>query len=76
MASVPAATSEEEAARVPKDQKITETLSKIHRSYFTIEATEGAAMEVDDEDATDRQQLQELTRKQSDANTKSLQQEL
>jgi hypothetical protein len=91
----------------PGDQKIIETLLKIHRSLelamiipwtmymytrarldiasslkklntenFRIEATEGAAMDVDDEDAANHHQLQELVRKQSEANTKSLQQEL
>jgi hypothetical protein len=30
---------------------------KLNTEYFTIEATEGAAMDVDDEDAADRQQL-------------------
>jgi archaellum component FlaC len=37
---------------------------------------EGATMDVDDEDADDLQKLQELIRKQSEVNTKSLQQEL
>jgi preprotein translocase subunit SecD len=58
--------------------EITSSLKKLNIEYFTIEATEGAAMDVDDKDAADRQQLQELVRKQSEANTNtnSMQQEL
>jgi hypothetical protein len=56
--------------------EIASSLKKLNTEYFTIEATEGATMDVDDEDAADRQQLQELIRKQSEANTKSLQQDL
>jgi hypothetical protein len=52
------------------------SLKKLNTEYFTIEATEGATMDVDDEDTADRQQLQELVRKQYEANTKSLQQDL
>jgi hypothetical protein len=51
-------------------------VEKLNTEYFTIEATEGATMDVDDEDATDRQHLQELVRKQSEAKSKSLQQDL
>jgi hypothetical protein len=56
--------------------EISSSLKKLNTEYFAIEATEGATMDVDDEDAADRQQLQELVRKQSEANTKSLQQDL
>jgi hypothetical protein len=55
---------------------IASSLKKLNTEYFTIEATEGATMDVDNEDAADRQQLQELVRKQYEANTKSLQQDL
>jgi hypothetical protein len=56
--------------------EITSLLKKLNTEYFTIEATEGATMDVDDEDAADRQQLQEPVRKQTEANTKNLQQDL
>jgi hypothetical protein len=55
--------------------EIASLLKKLNTEYFTIEATEGATMDVDDKDAADRQQIQELVRKQSEANTKSLQQD-
>jgi hypothetical protein len=56
--------------------EIASSLKKLNTEYFTIEATEGATMDVDDEDAANRHHLQELVRKQSEANTKSLQQDL
>jgi hypothetical protein len=56
--------------------EIASALKKLNTEYFTIEATEGATMDVDNEDSTTPSQLQELVRKQPEANTKSLQQEL
>jgi hypothetical protein len=51
-------------------------LQKLSTSYFTEEATENAQMEVDNEAPADRQQLQELVRKQAQAENKKLVKEL
>jgi hypothetical protein len=40
--------------------EITSSLKKLNTDHFTTESTEGAAMDVDDEDATNHHQLKEL----------------
>jgi hypothetical protein len=50
------------------------TLQALEKTSFTTDATEAAVMDVDDEAAVDRQQLQELVRKQTVEQNKLLKQ--